>query len=159
MYRLGKTITRFPTETQQAIIDAKPTAAAKAKVTRNLIFVVELNQLKDENSVRKQQLKKDLKDFLGLESELTENPVAVPGKKWPEEVQEIKNKRKMNICEEQYKPLRQELMRLSRQSAQWIMESFIQSDDVFFSSPDYFEHVMKKWMEDPCDTRPVVATS
>ena len=107
----------------------------------------------DDNPSRKDQLKQDLKTFLGLTQDLEENPIAVPGKKWPADVQEIKTKRKMNICQEQYMPLREELMRVSRLSSQWIRESFVESDDVFVSSPEYFEQAMLQWMEDPCDTR------
>ena len=156
---MGKTLSMFPTETERAIIDAKPISAAKAKVTRNPVFVVELSQLKDTDRARKNQLKQDLKDFLDLNADFSDEiPVKVPGKKWPEEVQAIKTSRKMNICEEQYVPLRDELMRLSRQTSKWILESFLKSDDVFFSSPEFFEEAMLKWNNDPCDAR-VTATS
>ena len=150
MYRLGKTLSNFPTATEQLIINEKPQSAAKARVTRNLIFVVEMSQLQDDNPLRKQQLKDDLRDYLGLDSDLPDNPVVVPGKKWPADVQAAKDKRKMDICEDQYIPLRQELMRVSRITAAWILESFVQSDDVFTSSPAFFEESIRKWMDDPC---------
>jgi hypothetical protein len=159
MYRLGKTLSKFPTPTEKAIIDAKPHAAKKAKVTRNLIFLVELTQLHDNDPKRKKQLKDDLRDFLGLDTDLPDNPVAVPGKKWPEDVQAIKDSRKMNICEDQYAPLREELMRLSKQSATWILQSFIESDDVYVSSPEFFEQAMVRWMHDPCDERNIWSMS
>ncbi|CAB9507497.1 expressed unknown protein [Seminavis robusta] len=160
IYRLGKTLSRFPTETEQAIIDEKPRSAAKARVTRNLIFVVEISQLKDDNALRRQQLKEDLRDFLGLDSDLPDEiPKVVPGKKWPADVQAIKDKRKMNICEDQYIPLREDIMRVSKQTATWILESFIQSDDVFVSTPEFFEQSIKKWMEDPCETKTLRAAS
>lgn len=153
MYRLGKTLSKYPTETETKIIASKPAAAAKARVTRNLIFVVELSQLHDDDRIRKDQLKYDLRDYLGLDSDLPDNPAFVPGKKWTEDVQAIKNSRKINICDTQYDPLREELMKLSQQSATWILESFIKSDDVYTSSPEFFEQSMMKWMEDPCDER------
>lgn len=159
MYRLGKTLSKFPTETEQAIIDEKPNSAAKAKVTLNPIFVVELSQLKDHDPIRKDRLKRDLKDFLGLQQDLEDNPVAVPGKTWPEDVQAKKDARKMDICDEKYDPIREELMRVSNQTATWILESFIKSDDVYFSSPKYFEQSMLKWYEDPCDARNLQAAT
>jgi hypothetical protein len=151
MYRLGKTLSKYPTPTEQAIIDEKPQSAAKAKVTRNLIFVVEISQLDDDNPLRKQRLKEDIRDFLGLDRDLPDNPVVVPGMKWSRNVQAIKDQRKMHVCEDQYLPLREELMRVSRQTATWILESFIHSDDVFTSSPEFFQASIRKWMDDPCD--------
>lgn len=153
MYRLGKTLSKFPTKTEQEIIDEKPRSAAKARVTRNLVFVAEISQLRDEDPIRKQRLKDDLRDFLGLDMDLEDNPVVVPGKKWSAEVQAIKDQRKMHICEDQYKDLRKEIMRTSRQTATWILESFIQSEDVFTSSPEFFEESIMTWMEDPCETK------
>lgn len=150
MYRLGKTLSKFPTATEQLIINEKPQSAAKARVTRNLIFVVEMSQLQDDNLTRKQQLKDDLRDYLGLGSDLPDNPVVVPGKKWPANVQAAKDQRKMDICEDQYIPLREELMRVSRITAAWILESFVHSEDVFTSSPEFFEESIRKWMDDPC---------
>ena len=151
MYRLGKTISLFPTETERAIIDANPKAASKVVNTRNLIFVVELSQFTDTNELRKNKLRSDLKSFLGLEGDFPDSPFAKPGKQWPEDVQAIKESRKMNICNEENLPLRKELMRLSRQSSQWIRESFMKSDHVFYSSPAFFEAAMLKWMDDPCE--------
>lgn len=150
MYRLGKTLSKFPTPTEQLIIDEKPQSAAKARITRNLVFVVEMNQLQDKDTDRKQQLKDDLRDYLGLDSDLPDNPVVVPGKKWPADVQAQKDARKMDICENQYVPLREELMRVSRITATWILESFVHSDDVFTSSPEFFQQSIQKWMHDPC---------
>ena len=151
MYRLGKTLSKFPTPTEQLIIDEKPQSAAKARVTRNLIFVVEMTQLKDKDPIRNQKLKDDLKSFLGLDSDLSDNPKVVPGKKWPAEVQKIKDSRKMDICRDEHIPLREELMRVSRITATWILESFMQSDDVFTTSPEFFVECIQKWMSDPCE--------
>jgi len=159
MYRMGKTLSPFPTETEKLLLkDKSPQFAQKAKVTRNPVFVMELSQLIDTDVTRKQQLKNDLKTYLGLSQDLEENPVAVPGKKWPAEVQAIKTQRKMNICQDQYLPLREELMRMARLSSKWILESFVESDDVFVSSPDFFEQAMLKWMVDPCEERNLMAT-
>lgn len=151
MYRLGKTTSLFPTDTEKAIIEANPKSAGKVVNTRNHVFVVEMSQFTDDNELRKDKLRSDLKEFLGLEGDLPATPFAKPGKQWPEDVQAIKESRKMNICDEENRPLRNELMRLSRQSSIWIRESFLQSDDVFYSSPEFFEAAMMKWMDDPCE--------
>jgi len=155
MYRMGKTIGAFPTDVEKQLLkDKSTTFTEKAQVrTRNPVFVVELTQLIDTDHERKQQLKNDLQLYLGLTQPLSENPIAVPGKKWSSEIQAIKDQRKMNICDTVYDELRSELMRLSRLSCQWILESFVQSNDVFVSNPEYFEQVMLKWMDDPCDER------
>lgn len=153
MYRLGKTLSKYPTKTEQEIIDEKPQSAAKASVTRNLVFVVEISQLQDKDVQRKNQLKEDLQHFLDLDEPLPDNPKVVPGMKWPAESQATRDKRKMDICEDQYIPLRAELMRTSKQTATWILESFVKSDDVFLSSPEFFEQAILKWMEDPCEAK------
>ena len=126
---------------------------------QNKIFVVEIRQLEpvadpsDTNAIqRKEQLKDDLTAFLGLDTALQDNPPrVVPGKKWSPESQAIRDKRKMNICQDQYKPLREELMRVSRITATWILESFMHSEDVYTSSPDFFQECIRTWMYDPCE--------
>merc|ERR1712176_1743702 len=93
----------------------------KTQSTRNPAFVVELNQLHDTNLERKSQLQSDLQQFLGLEEPFgEENGGFKPGKKWSADIQAIKDQRKINICRQEFRDLRKELMRVAKLSSIWI---------------------------------------
>ena len=61
--------------------------------------------------------------------------------------------RRMNICDEKYKPLRDELIRNGSAASKWIRTYFLGHPDVTVSSPAYFRELLLTWLEDPCDTR------
>jgi hypothetical protein len=159
MYRIGKTLAQSPiTQTGKEILSDlrqyHPKSVKRIKYTRNPIFVMEMSQFTDKDANRKAQLTHDLSQFLGLTIDLDANaPHATPGRKWPPEIQAIKDTRKMHICEEKYAVLRAELMRISRQTATWIGESFLHSPDVHVSSADFFLSSLEAWMEDPCEMK------
>ena len=117
--------------------------------TKNKIFLVETSQLVDQDWFRQQELMGDLQAFLGLKHGFKNGiPPAHPAPK--SDTQAIRDKRKIDICHDQYKHLREELMQGARESSVWIRERFIHSQDVFVSSPDFFEQALMSWMEDPC---------
>lgn len=161
MYRMGKTLSAFPTPTEQEIIKYKPQSAAKARVTRNPVMVLEMSQLQDShNKSRTARLRNDLMAFIGLDIDShdadqllpAEPPHYTPGKKWDKEIQATRDQRKINICDASNDKLRQELMQMSRLASVWIRESFLPAKDVFVSSPEFFHEAMMKWMDDPCDS-------
>lgn len=146
------------TETQKILQEARPygteLAGPVTKAMENPVFLTEMTQFADKDAGRQLQLKTDLKLFLGLTKDFEgEAPHFKPGKKWTPEIQAIRDQHKMDICEERYRPVRDELMKNARQTSSWIRESFIQSEDVHISSPDFFEKAMLAWMEDPCDSK------
>lgn len=116
----------------------------------NPIFLFDMKQLSDDNHTRTAQFRKDVGKFLELKYELPEMGHFIPGRQWHPEVQEQKDKIKIDICDKQYAPVREELMRLSRQNAQWIREVFLYSPSVSVSSRGYFESILDEWMMDPC---------
>lgn len=118
----------------------------------NKVFLTELSQFQDTDEERKATLRSDLAGFLGLKHTFDqEAPHFVPGMKWSAESQAIRDSRKIDICEEQYRPLREELMKGSRETSVWIRTFFLASKEVYISSPEYFDQIMRDWMNDPCE--------
>ena len=153
MYRLGKTVDMPKSDIQKRIIDVHPYEAHHyVYPSTNKIFLTEMTQFMDKDPGRKEALKRDLAAFLGLEHPFQqEAPHAVPGMKWSAESQAIRDSRKIDICEEQYRPLRAELMKGARETSVWIRTYFLASKDVFVSSPEFFDEAMRAWMNDPCE--------
>ncbi|CAB9503647.1 expressed unknown protein [Seminavis robusta] len=153
IYRLGKTVDMPKTEIQRKIIDTHPWEANHYTYpSTNKVFLVEMSQLQDNDPERTEALKQDLATFLELKHTFDqEAPHFVPGMKWSTESQAIRDSRKIDICEDQYRPLRAELMKGARETSLWITTFFLASKDVFISSPEFFDQAMKAWMNDPCE--------
>lgn len=151
--RLGKTVDMPKTDIQKSIFDVHPYENNHYTYpSTNKVFLTEMTQFMDTDPSRTEALKRDLATFLELKHTFDqEAPHAVPGMKWSEESQEIRNSRKIDICEDQYQPLRDELMKGARESSVWIRTYFLASKDVYVSSPEFFDQAMRAWMNDPCE--------
>jgi hypothetical protein len=152
LYKLGKTFFLPPSHIEDTVKNTHQYEAEHDTLpTKNKVFLVEASQLTDQDWFRKEQFTNDLMAFLDLQYPFQNGiPGASPAPRLG--TQEIRDKRKMDICLSQYDDLREELMQGARDSSQWIRERFLKSPDVFVSSPDYFEQAIASWMEDPCDT-------
>ena len=142
------------TELDKAFREAKPvgTKNLKVKAMKNKVFLFEMTQFADTDATRSQRLKDDLRHFLGVTHDFNSTaPHKVPGKKWPPEIQAVRDNFKMHICDDQHKDVREVLMKGARETSIWIRESFIKSPDVHISSPEFFEQAMLNWMDDPCE--------
>ena len=99
---------------------------------------------------------RDLTSFVGIPFESDdsiEKKKSIPGKKWPDEEQDRRDRLKIDICDSQYKRLRQVLLEEAKKSKQWIIDYFLKNDEVSVSSRDYFEETMHRWTQDPCESR------
>ena len=119
----------------------------------NKVFLFTTDQLGDENETRTDIFRKDVKEFVGFRQEMPPLVHHKPGKKWDNATQVEKDSRKIDICDQQYKKLREVLMDTSREASVWIRNYFITSEDVTVSSPEYFDQILESWMYDPCDTK------
>lgn len=120
----------------------------------NPIFLFDTDQLGDTDPVRLATFRRDVQTFLGLSMPLLEeHPHYSPGKKLNATTQAERNELKLDICQEQHAPLRQELLTASQHAAFWIRTYFLKAPDVFVSSPDFFDQIMDSYMRDPCDKR------
>jgi hypothetical protein len=117
----------------------------------NPVFLFDLNQLGDANETRNDLFRKDVTKFMGLQEELPALPHHKPGIKRPKFEQKLRDAMKIDICEAEYKPVRQELMKLSRNTSWWLRHVFLNSPTVFVSSRVYLEEILHSWMVDPCE--------
>ena len=63
---------------------------------------------------------------------------------WREEIQE----RKIDICDEDF--VRSVLLDKAQRTSKWIRRYFLNSSEVFVSSPEYLEDLLEGWMTDGC---------
>jgi hypothetical protein len=118
----------------------------------NPVFLYETTQLRDpQNSFRN-----DLQQFLGLDAPLAPRiPLIRPGKDWHNDtVQRAKNALQLtSLCGDEYAPVRQELMRLSKLSSRWLRQEFIRYPSVTVSGGvAQMDQLLAKWEVDPCDS-------
>lgn len=114
----------------------------------NPVFLYEISQLHDKNIERTTQYRSDLQNYLGLDKPLTEL----------QETKEPHHERlpgEIDICEERYKLLREELMQIARNTSVWIRQYFLKAPNVYVSQPEYFSQILETWMDDPCDKQSV----
>jgi len=124
LLRLGKHLEggpRLSTPTEEAIVGRYKREwynVSEVPIVPNPVFLFELNQLGDSDESRIEILQKDVQQFLGLEEELPPPVHHKPGIQWNETIQKIKNAKKIDICNQDYKPVRRDLMRIARLNAQ-----------------------------------------
>jgi hypothetical protein len=140
---LGKTNQTSPDEVKLLTPSLSKTSKPKVQPMRNQVFLYEISQLHDEDETRAYTYRRELGNFLGLKRGLS--PIV-----------HRKHSRRnttnpLDICEDQYRPLRKTLMNIARPASEWIRSYFMQSPEVVVSSPDYFNLLLLDWMEDPCD--------
>lgn len=116
----------------------------------NPVLLLETRQLGDTNETRSVQLLQDIQSFLGFKEPL--QPIQHANSLTA--VKEKKRRRNkiplLHICDNEYHIIKEEMMNVARNASTWIRTYFLKSPDVFVSSPDYFEHLMESWMQDPC---------
>lgn len=117
----------------------------------NPIFIFELDQLGDTDVARNDLFRSDFTKFMGLKDPLPALPHYIPGMVRETEEQIQRDALKIKICDDEYTPVRNELMVLARSSSQWIREVFLNGPTVHVSSKEYFISILEGWMKDPCD--------
>jgi len=121
----------------------------KTSSTRKLdnpIFLVEVSQLNDDNSTRRDRLNRDLQKFLGLSRPI---PVDVPHANHARKI----SKGHIDICSPNYQIIRDEMLLIARNASIWIRNYFLQSEDVTVSLPEYVDELLRSWFDDPCKYR------
>jgi hypothetical protein len=67
--------------------------------------------------------------------------------------QEIRNKKKVKICDKQYASKRQQFVEIGAEAQEWILRYFIQSPDVNVFNRDHFIQALEATHEFPVWTR------
>lgn len=117
----------------------------------NEVFLYELGQLSDSNATRKRDFRQSIQSYLHLPEQLNDTDVHVtPTQEWDAAEQEQRDARKIDICNDEYLPVRRELMDLARMSSTWIRQTFLELPGVHCASREYFEELLASWMHDPC---------
>jgi len=110
----------------------------------NPVFLFEVSQPFDERDGRDEQYRKDLSDFIGLSVPLSPIP--------KEEGRTSRNYNyAIDICDEKYRSLREELLEVGTNAATWIRSYFMTLPDVMVSSPEHMHELLSSWSVDPCD--------
>ncbi|KAG7355028.1 sulfotransferase family protein [Nitzschia inconspicua] len=112
----------------------------------NPVFFSEISQLSDKNITRRALFRKDLQTFLGLPSEFP--PIRHVRPQGTDSG--LNQDKRINICDEKYAPVRAELMNVARHASLWLRKYFMESKSVYFSSGDFLDELLQKWMDDPC---------
>lgn len=108
------------------------------------VFLYDVAQLRNDDSLRSERFRQDLSKFLGLDRKLDQPMIwHKPGKGLVEEG-------KIDICDDQYAELRKILREHASNSSSWIMSTFINHPNVQISSPEYFSSILESWHLDPC---------
>jgi len=126
----------------------------------NPVFLFDTNQLSDDEA-NSLQFRRDMTNFLGLQTVLGPIPHNKPGAQLEHHDADQRNKRKMDICDNQHQYLREHLMELARHTSRWIRESgFLDVPTVFVSQRERFEEQLRvDWMRDPCEAKKSTTTT
>jgi hypothetical protein len=139
----------------------------------NRVFLYDVGQLYDQDEARASLFRQDLTTFLGLKTPLTASSTSssssltssnnnnnaitasttTSGKKITES-KNVKYAASIDICHADYEGLRHELVEIGKRASVWIVQYFMQSEQVVVSSPDFFASILQSWNEDPCRKQP-----
>ena len=150
---LGKTSLSNPVEL--GLLGIAATALHPVPTTAP-VFLYEVSQLADdENAERQAQFLYDLQAFLDLPQHLNGLQWHKPGMAYESErARQAAEKRKMDICHDQYASLRAILMTHAVNASAWIAQYFVAATGVTVSSRDYFVNtILPRWKVDPCNQR------
>lgn len=91
--------------------------------------------------------RKDLEHYLNLEGELPRWNATLP----------VPAHLVVDICADEYLPVRRDLLTIARLSADWIEHELLAADTVHVSSRDRFVAILHEWRSDPCGNQTVLA--
>ena len=138
----GKTNLTDPAE-QNLIRFRKYTYQSTYEIS-NPVFLYDVAQFYDPDQQRAEAFKVDLQNFLGLKAPMPEPSAKDAGKS-----SRVKPKA-MDICLPEYDDLRKELVIVGKRASMWIRKYFLKSPQVFVSSREHLEDILKEWKVDPC---------
>jgi len=147
----------------------------------NRVFVYDIEQLSDKNETRRGIFSADLARFIGLKGKLPPPPVVnrnkvesttdtegnkrrrlLMGSTEDKQMENIKeseklelaarnNKLRIDICDKEFKYLREILVADARKTTKWLTDYFLaHGHNVFVSEKEFFFKIIKSWNEDPC---------
>ena len=112
------------------------------KPTNFKVFLYTLDQIEDEDQVRSESVRTELQNYLGLNKPI--QPFSHENKT------HVAHKESVDICDDKWASVRQELVEQGAKTAAWIREHFMHSDDVIVANPEHFVQSLESWGVDPC---------
>ena len=109
------------------------------------VFIYTNEQLNDKNVTRQASFRRDLQQFLGLDTPLVDFNTIPEQNRNDEAYPEF-----IDLCDAKYVKIKQVLLQSGRKSSQWIIDKFLKSEDVFVGNRDYFVEHLRGWGVDPC---------
>jgi hypothetical protein len=112
------------------------------------VFIYDTEQLSDSDASRQDRFRKDLQDYLGLDSQFPhfdELPMVNSNN--------VRHPEYIDICDPQYDRIKQTLLIIGKKSSIWIQNKFIKSKDVVVSNEEHFIKTLRTWGRDPCEVR------
>jgi len=109
------------------------------------VFIYTIEQLEDGNNIRRTKFESELQNFLGLEYPFTDFSTQAKSN-----VNKVTYPEYIDICQPQYDSLRNLLVMEGKKSSEWIINSFLSSEDVVVSNSEYFREKVRAWGVDPC---------
>ena len=119
--------------------------------TPNEIFLYDTAQLGDKDEARMASFRRGLQSFLGLKAELPPALHVSPGHKLTNETEQaLRNSRKIDICDDRYALIREELVAMGKEVGSWIRTYFLRSPDVHVANGEHFDEILESYANDPC---------
>ena len=107
------------------------------------LFLSEIGQMGDKNTTRKALWEKEFEQFLGIEMNTFNSSQKVS--------KNGKHPNFIHICDDQHKPVRDELLRNGIQASTWITEYLLKSERLVVANREHFLELLGKWKFDPCN--------
>ncbi len=108
---------------------------------KGTLFVMESKQVVQMSNVNNTEIRDSLERYIGME------PGTLQGRPFPGSDSYAKI---MNICDDEYKPLRDELVLRGRKAGRWIIDYLLKSDRVVVYDRENFIELVEAWGVDPC---------
>jgi len=144
--RLGKTDMNTPEETKLLVHDMNVIPV------RGKVFLMDIAQLNATDEAASGHLAADLRDFLGLGSDLKALHERKTGKESHQHSDPERRRASMiDICDEEHSAVRAVLVRNGKEAMSWIRDYFLRSPDVVVSSRERFVEIIEEWGSDPCE--------
>ena len=114
----------------------------------NPVFLYHSDQLYDKNATRFERMRTDFQHFMGLKQPM-------PNATKYSSTRGIAKVKAIDICDKEYQPVRDELIKVGERASAWIRRYFLDSPQVFYSDRRYLESLLRDFDTDPCLEQPI----
>ena len=112
------------------------------------VFLYSMEQIKDSNTQRRLHFQHTLQHFINLDT-----PLHDLASKEKVNVNNFVHSENINICDEEYRFIRNTLVWQGKHASEWIRSKFMKSEDVVVSDVGYMNEILEGWGVDPCNEK------